>query len=178
MTIATRLDASSGFSLIEALIGLGILTVGAVGMASLFIYGAQSVVSSPSELTATQKAQEAVEDVFSARDSRRITWSQLRNAGEGGIFLDGDQPLTTAGADGIVNTADDGDVERVVLPGPDQILDTGDDRVETLSQFKRRIAITDVDGRTDLRLVTVTITYPAGTATRTHTLTTYISAYS
>lgn len=173
-----QIDSSSGFSLIEAMIGTGILVVGALGMASIFVQGMKMVVSSPAEVTAAQKAQEAIEDVFSARDSRVATWAELHNVSQGGIFLSGDQSMTTPGADGIVNTADDGPVEQVVMPGPDQAIGTEDDRVETLSQFKRRIEVSDIDGRDDLRVVTVTITYPVGTTTRTYALTTYISAYS
>ena len=172
------ISGDGGFSLVEAMIGTGILMVGAVGMASLFVQGMQTMVSSPAEVTASQKAQEAIEDVFSARDSRIVTWAQLRNAADGGIFLNGDQPMKTAGEDGIVNTADDDEIEDVILPGPDQEIGTEDDRVETLSQYKRRIEIADIEGRDDLRILTVTITYPVGTVTRTRAITTYISAYS
>jgi hypothetical protein len=171
-------DSQSGFSLIEAVIGVGVLTVGAIGMASLFIYGMQMVASSPNELTATQKAQEAIEGVFSARDSRKITWAQLRNASDGGVFLDGERMMKTAGEDGVVNTPDDGPIESVVLPGRDQTIGTADDRTETLSHMKRQIRIEDVPGSPDLRIVTVTITYSIGTTQRTRTLTTYISAYA
>jgi prepilin-type N-terminal cleavage/methylation domain-containing protein len=166
----------SGFSLVETMVAMCILTVGAVGMASVFMYGVQSTISSPNELVAAQKAQEAVEGVFSARDSHAITWAQLRNASKGGVFLDNDRDMKVAGADGVVNTADDGAIESVQLPGPDQMLGTADDKTQTLAEFKRKITITDLT--LDLRSVTVTITYPAGSMRRTHTLTTYISAYA
>jgi prepilin-type N-terminal cleavage/methylation domain-containing protein len=166
----------SGFSLIETMVAMCVLTIGAVGMASVFMYGMQSTISSPNEVVAAQKAQEAVEGVFSARDSHSITWAQLRNASKGGIFLDGERDVKIAGADGVVNTSDDGPVESVVLPGPDQTIGTGDDKTETLATFKRQIVITDINAV--LRSVTVTIKYPAGSMVRTHTLTTYISAFA
>lgn len=172
----THINSERGVSLIEAMIAMLVLTVGAIGMASVFLYGMQSAASSPNELVATQKASEAMESVFAARDSHTLTWAQLRNAADGGIFLGGAKQLKLAGADGILNTADDGAVESVVFPGPDQLLGTADDKTETLSAFTREITITTISA--DLRSVLVTITYPAGTTTRTYTLTAYMSAFS
>jgi hypothetical protein len=48
--------------------------------------------------------------------------------------------------------------------------------METLDGFTREIAIIDLHD--DLRSVTVTVTYRAGTTVRTYSLTTYISNYS
>jgi len=153
-----------------------VLTVGAMGMAAVFLNGMQNAISSPSDLVATQKAAEAVESVFGARDAHTLTWAQLRNNADGGVFLPGARPLKVAGADGIVNTADDGAVESVDLPGPDQMLGTPDDKTESLSGYTRQIAISDLSQ--DLRSITVTITYKAGSITQTYTLTAYISSYA
>ena len=76
--------------------------------------------------------------MFAARDSHKLTWAQIRNVqgasgSDNGVFLDGPQPLRTAGADGVVNTADDGPVETMTYPGPDQRIGTADDTVVTLS---------------------------------------------
>ena len=174
----THIRSESGFSLIETMIAMPVLTVGAIGMASVFLYGMQNAMSSPNELTATQKAAEAIESVFSARDSHTITRAQLRNVSFGGVFLNSQHNVTLPGADGIVDTADDGSVESVTFPGPDQLLGTGDDTTQTLTNWKREIKITDITGDLDLRMVTVTITYPAGSVTRTYSLTVYISSYA
>jgi hypothetical protein len=174
--VRNRIGSGRGVSLIETMIAMLVLIVGAIGMASVFLYGMQSAASSPSELVATQKASEAMESVFAARDSHTLTWAQLQNAADGGIFLDGATSMTLAGADGILNTADDGAVESVLLPGPDQLLGTGDDRTDTLTTFTREITIATLSAA--LRSVTVTITYPAGTTIRTYTLTAYMSAFS
>src|SRR5215813_15591780 len=96
-------NKQAGFSLLETLFAICILSAGALGMASVFTQGMQRTTSSPNELTATQKAAEAIESVFSARDSHSITWSQITNKSHGGIFKNGPQPLSVAGADGIVN---------------------------------------------------------------------------
>jgi type II secretory pathway pseudopilin PulG len=175
----TRVDSARGITLIETMIAMLVLTVGAIGMASLFMYGMQSATSSPNELVATQKAAEAIESVFSARDSHTLTWAQLSNVSAGGIFLDGATPMTTAGLDGVLNTADDGPVESTELPGPDQTLGTEDDTTQTLIGFTREIVISELDPvNPDLRDVTVNIIYQAGTTTRTYSLSALISRFA
>jgi prepilin-type N-terminal cleavage/methylation domain-containing protein len=150
----------SGFSLVETLIAMGILTVGALGMAAVFAQGLKSTATSPNELLATQKAAEAIESVFSARDSKTLTWSQVRNLSDGGVFVGSATALNTAGADGILNTGDGGEALES----------------ESLARFTRRIKISDVSA--DLRSITVTIQYPAGQAMRTYVLTSYISRFA
>jgi type II secretory pathway pseudopilin PulG len=176
----TQVQSETGISLIETMIAMLVLTVGAVGMAATFLQGMRATSSSPQTLVATQKAAEAIESVFSARDSHTIKWDELRNADQG-IFLKNPQKMLVAGDDGILGTADDGKtaegtgvLESVVLPGPDDELGTADDKKESLYGFTREIRITDVTD--DLRLITVVITYPAGGAKQTYTLTAYISA--
>ena len=173
----TPIRSESGISLIETMVAMLVLMIGAIGLASTFLYGMQSASSSPYELIATQKATEAIESVFSARDSHTLTWAQLRNVASGGIFLNGARNMTVAGADGVVDTSDDGAIESVALPGPDQLLGTGDDKMQTLYNFKRQILITDEAGD-NLRKVTVIITYPAGSVTRTYSLTVFMSSFA
>jgi hypothetical protein len=171
-----RYRSEAGLSLVETMMAIGVLTVGALGMAGVFVVGAQKTVSSPNELIATQKATEAIESVFSARDSHILTWPQLRNVVDNGIFLNGPQPLNVDGPDGVLNTADDGALEAAVLPGPDQMRGTADDVRQTLGGFTREIRIVDLSD--DLRSVTVTITHRAGTSLSSYTLTAYISTWA
>jgi len=172
----TSLRSQSGFSLLETVFAIGVLSVGALGMAGVFTQGMQRTMSSPGELVATQKAAEAVESAFSARDSHLLAWSQLRNESAGGIFVNGPQALRTPGPDGVVNTHDDGAVESVDLPGPDQRLGTADDVTKALDGFTRDIRITDLSD--DLRSITVTVTYKAGPQTRSYSITAYISTWA
>jgi type II secretory pathway pseudopilin PulG len=167
--------SESGFSLVETVVSIGVLTVGALGLAGVFTVGMQKTMSSPNELLATNKAAGAIESVFSARDSN-TPWAQMRNVDGGGIFLNGPQPLKTDGADGVMNTADDGVVESFVLPGRDQLLGTPDDITKTLDGFTREIRIVDLSD--DLRAVTVTITYKAGPDIKSYALTAYISTFA
>src|SRR5476649_1295155 len=128
----------AGFSLVETIVALGVLTVGVLGAASVLTSGMQNLSSSPADVVVTQKAAQAVEAVFAARDSHRLTWAQIRNvngaASDGGVFLDGPQPLKLAGPDGLVNTADDTTIETITLPGKDQLLNTTDDLIIPLTQ--------------------------------------------
>jgi hypothetical protein len=126
--------------------------------------------------------------VHTARDTRTIVWCQIYNVSSvrtgdctdqpAGVFLDGEQPIADPGADGLVNTADDGAISK--LPGPDGVAGTSDDI--TLSNFTRTIVITNVlEGTTpnaNLKQIVVTIRYSVGPIRRTYTLTTYVSAIS
>jgi hypothetical protein len=190
--VTVRLSSSKGFSLVETVIALGVLVTGVLGAAAVLATGMQNLSSSPTDVIMTQKAAEAMEAVFSARQSGKLTWAQINNVTNGGVFLDGAQALNLSGADGLVNTADDTvavntticpevcwGVETVRLPGKDQQLNTGDDQVITLSGYTRQILIQDVPGENaQLRSIVVTITCKSGPSLRTYKLTTYISAYS
>lgn len=179
-----RSRSEQGFSLVEVMMALGVLTTGVLGAAAVMASGMQHLSSSPNEVIATQKATQAVEAVFAARDSHKLTWSQIRNVSgtgtDNGVFLDGPQSLKLSGNDGLVNTADDPNViETIPMPGPDKIFSTADDSNVSLSGFTREISIRDVSGEGgQLRSVTVTIVYRSGTSMRTYKLSTYISAYS
>ncbi len=176
-----RVSSSKGFSLAETVIALGVLTTGILGAAAVLASGMQNLSSSPMDVVTTQKASEAMEAVFSARQSGKLTWTQINNVSNGGVFLDGAQPLNKAGLDGLVNTADDAaaGIETVTLPGADHNLNTADDQITSLTAFTRQIQIQDVaNENAQLRSIVVTIRYRNGPTTRTYTLTTYISSYS
>lgn len=180
-----------GFSFIELIVALSILMVGLLGLAQVFYFGMAIVGTSSSQLIAREKAREAIESVHTARDTRVITWAQIRNtaspdcapwpnttASGGGTFLNGEQNMLAAGPDGLVYTADDAGQE--MLPGPDNTLGTGDD--VPLAGFTREVAICDIDGNPNLRQIAVTIRYngsaAVGNLRRTYTLITYISSFS
>jgi Tfp pilus assembly protein PilE len=168
--------SAAGFSLIETMISILILTVGVLGLSQAFISGVQKSSSAPYEVLATQKAAEAVESVFAARDSHTITWAQMKNTAQGGVFFSTATGMTTSGTDGILNTADDGPVESFVYPGPDGLVGTPDDKTLTLTDFTRRIQIVELSGF--LREITVTVTYPANGQTKTYSVTALISQYA
>lgn len=181
-------DAASspeaGFTLVETLIAMGILATGLLSLAGVFASGMSNLAGSSATLLMREKAREAVESVHTARDTRVIAWDQISNVAAGGVFLNGAQPLRLAGADGLVNTADDAlePLETSLLTGPDNLLGTVDDVEIPLSQYTRQVAITPLvtGGVTNptLRQLQVTLTYTVGGASRSYTLTTYISSIS
>ncbi len=166
----------SGFSLIETMVAVTLLAVGLLTVDGALTAALSKVLTAPTDLVARQKAIEAIESVYAARDSRTLTWAQIRNESNGGVFRDEAQPIRAAGADGLVNTADDGDVEVAIEPGPDGLLGTADDVSMPLSNYTRQVLISDVSF--SLRRITVTVTVTNSKGTRTYTITTLISSYA
>jgi prepilin-type N-terminal cleavage/methylation domain-containing protein len=181
--LKTTARRDAGFTLIEALIAMVILTVGMLGLAQAFYVGMRHMSTSSANLIAREKAREAVESVHTARDTRIITWAQIRNVGAGGgaggVFLVGAQILYNAGGDGLVNTADDqaAGLETQRDPGVNGVLGDADDVLIPLTAFRRQIEIRDMPNL-DVRELIVTITYTVGPQQRTYRLRTFISAFS
>ncbi|HWI17417.1 MAG TPA: prepilin-type N-terminal cleavage/methylation domain-containing protein [Vicinamibacterales bacterium] len=178
----TPVKDERGFSLTESLIALGVLSTGMLAIAAGFLQGTMQLTGSELDIVAREKAAEAVESVFTARDTRTVQWVEIRNADPdegtgGGVFLDGPQPLRRPGSDGLVNTADDPEeLESITRPGPDGMLGTEDDVVEALGQFTREVIIRDVN--TTLRELQVVISYNVGGVVRRYEIRTLISSYA
>jgi hypothetical protein len=183
---ACPVRGDAGTSLVETLVAMMILTVALLALARVFVLGMGHMATSSADVVAREKAREAIESVSAARDTRVITWAQIRNfagGGGGGVFLDGPQALRGipgSEGDGLVNTADDGGLplESIVAPGADGILGTADDVRIPLNGFTREIEIRDIAGSPALRQLRVIIRYRVGDQTRTYTLTTFVSAFS
>jgi len=171
----------AGVTLLEVAVAILVLTIGVTAVAAVFVRGLGLMGSSQDSFIAKEKAEEAVESVFAGRDDQNVTWTQILNVQgasgtDGGIFLDGPQPIKDPGPDGLVNTADDGALEYIVLPGPDGVYGTADDVQVPLTKFQREIKIRPIAGNLNLRTLTVTITYTA-TGTVIYQIQTYISAF-
>jgi type II secretory pathway pseudopilin PulG len=166
----------TGFSLVETLIATVILSGALLALASGISQGMLVMSTSHYHQIAKEKASEALESVNTSRDTHIIAWAQIRNVSEGGIFLNGPQPLRAHGPDGLVNTADDGAAENEVLPGPDGNLGNGDDVVNSLDAFRRQIVITDI--APNLRQIQVIVTYQIGHLTRQYAVISYISSFA
>ena len=176
----------SGFTLLEAMIAIVILSFGILSLAAVYAQGIQVAGMTQLDYIAEKKAEEAVETIFAARDSKVLAWTNIRNVtGAGGandgVFLVGPQPLLAAGPDGLYGTADDDPTNPdtvIVGPGPDKILGTADDVVMPLTNMTRTIVIADVPNEPALRQVTITMNYTAGRMYRQYTLVSYISQFS
>lgn len=176
-----RIRRDGGFTLIETMVAMSILTIGLLGLAQAFYLGMTHLSTSSANLIAREKAREAVESVHTARDTGTIAWDQIRNEANDGVFLDDAQTLRGPGADGLVNTADDADApeESQTEPGPDGAFGTDDDVVKPLAGFTRLVEIRELDPvNADLRELVVTIAYNVGPQRRTYVLRTFISAFS
>jgi prepilin-type N-terminal cleavage/methylation domain-containing protein len=167
---------NAGFSLVETMVSMLVLSVGVLGLSQAFVAGVQKALSSPYEVLATQKAAEAIESVFAARDSHTITWALMKNVADGGVFLGAATPMKVAGTDGVLNTADDGAIESYTFPGPDGYVGTPDDKTLTLAGFTRQIQIVELTPF--LRHITVSVTYPVNGQTKTYQVTALISQYA
>lgn len=181
-TASTR-PTSAGFTLIEAMIALVILAFGTLGLAAMMTDGIAYMNMSQADFLAQQKAEEAVESIFYARDSKIYSWAQLQNVGSGaGVFLVAPEVLCDPGPDGVVDTADDiaANVDVIYAPGTNGILtDPVNSKKMALSSYTRTIQIANVPGLDpNIRKITVTVRYTAGRFNRTYTLTSYISRFS
>jgi prepilin-type N-terminal cleavage/methylation domain-containing protein len=190
----TRASAAihDGFSLLEVMVAMSILMVGLLGLARVFYVGLSLVGTSSPSLVAREKAREAIESVHTARDTRTITWAQIRNVNApatcgagttgvgGGRFLNNAQNMRAPGVDGLVNTNDDAAAVLEASPGPDNIMGNTDDI--PLLGFTREIQICDINGNNDLRQIIVTIRFngtgAVGNQRREYRLTTFISRFS
>jgi prepilin-type N-terminal cleavage/methylation domain-containing protein len=186
-----------GFTLVECMISVAILTIGSVGLLGVFGLAVRASQTSQQDMLARQLASEAMESIYTARNTAAISWAQIQNVSNGGIFIDGLQQVKCSGADGILDTADDtscltalgatcpnGGVECLTEPGPDGILGTADDIILSLNNYQRQILVAtllDTSGNPiqTLRQVTVTISYgvPNSAVPKTYVLTEYVSAY-
>ena len=177
--------SSAGFTLIEATISMLILAIGVMGLAAMMTNGLAFMGMSEYDYLAQQKAEEAVESVFYARDSQLYTWNQIQNVSNGGIFLNPPEVLCDPGPDGIIDTADDNtaDIDSIYLPNSSGNLNPLLDATkQPLSTFTRTIAIANVVeagiNPPVLRQITVTINYTVGRFQRTYVLTSYICEWS
>jgi prepilin-type N-terminal cleavage/methylation domain-containing protein len=195
MQRTSRSSAQRGFTLIETMIAIAVMTIGILSLVAAFAAAVTATQNSQQNLIAREKALQALESVYTARNTQQLTFAQIANISNGGIFTDGPTQLLCAGPDGLVNTSDDVNCpasgpcaagpECVVLPGPDGILGTGDDVAMSLAYFTRTIQIKTVlepDGVTpnpNLKQIVVTITYTTGTgaAPQVYTIDSLISAF-
>ncbi len=183
-TLRRRLNwQQQGFTLLEVLISMFVLTVGLVSMLGVFATAMAATQTAQQDMIAKQLAQQAMETIYTARETANITWDQIQNvggAGSPGIFRTGLQSIKQVGTDGIMDTINDGasSPQTMTLPGPDGIVGTSDDVTMGLSNYQRSIAIANTPSA-DLRSVTITVQYttPRSRFPKTYVLSGFISQY-
>jgi prepilin-type N-terminal cleavage/methylation domain-containing protein len=194
MNLIQKPRVEAGFTLMETMIAIVVLAVGVLGLAAMLADSLTYMNTSQVDYIAQQKAVEAVESVFTARDIGQATWSSICNVSStvcaNGVFLNGAQTLCDPGPDGILGTSDDYSgstcavaADAILQPTSAGVLNvtslTNANRVPLSNyRFLRTITITNVANVTNLRQIQVTISYRAGKFQRSYTLTTNISNFS
>jgi len=196
---AIRRSNQSGFSLIEVLISMVILTVGLLAVLATLGVTMSANQTSQEDMIARQLASEAMESIFNARNTSQLGFASINNttATPPGLFLPNAQPVMCAGPDGILDTADDAPcltasgavcpnagVECLTEPCADGIMGTADDVIVSLNNYTRTIAITPLNDSSGnviptLVQVTITINYTVGNIghIKSYVLDEYISQY-
>jgi prepilin-type N-terminal cleavage/methylation domain-containing protein len=193
MNVRMRRRNQAGFTLIETMIATLVLSIGLLGLAGILAQGLAYMDVSQYEYIAQQKASEAIESIFTARDQGQLTWSTICNASSsvctGGIFLTGALPLCDPNTDGILGTQDDyvsgacpdaAHTDSVLLPNATTGTFATPARIPlTNFGFTRTITISAVTGVSNLRTIQVTIAYRVGRwPSMSYTLTSAISNFS
>jgi type IV pilus modification protein PilV len=202
-SLRSRRHAASGFSLLEVMISMTILTVGLVSLLGVFGLAMAATQTSQQDMIAKQLANEALESIVTARNTSQIGWDDIQNAGATtcesgaascGIFSVGAQPLYQANTTGtgacapylgILGTTCDVSqpVQFLTEPGPDGIYGTADDITVPLTGYQRTILISPVTDSTgvvsgSLRGVNVTVQYSTSSnLAKSYTLSSLISKY-
>ena len=158
-----RKRGRAGFSLLEVLIAMAVLSIGLLALLGLFTVAVGAMQHAQEDLIAKQKAREVLEGIYTARNDSSISFDQIQNVSNGGIFEDDFQDMQTAGPDGVVGTGDDGAIETI--------------DGTPLTNFKRKIEIVSVPGSADLRQVTVTIRCITATRPRDYSVSGYVSRF-
>jgi type II secretory pathway pseudopilin PulG len=182
-----RMVQQRGFTMIEALISIMVLSFGVLSLAAVYAQGIYYASLTQYDYIAEKKAEQAVEAIFTARDNNTLAWAQIQNTGSGGVFLPGPQPMLQPGLDGLVGTAADaGSPNEFIVIGPNSAgqIGTATDRQVDLNPWMTRtidiVPVLDTAGNNEpnLRQITVTIAYHVGSMQRTHTLISYISSFA
>lgn len=177
-----RRNPATGFTLIETMIAMAILSFGILSLAAVYCQGLKISNVNQIQFIAQQKAQQALESIYTARNTGYLSWAQIANVSQAGVFLDNPQPLYAPGPDGIVGTADDDATKPDGIttgPGPDHMLGTADDLITQLNPWMTRtITIAPVTNFPNLKQIVITINYTYEGRAYQFTLQSLISSYS
>lgn len=182
MKPGTTKGKKNGFTLLECIVAMAVLSFGILSLVSVFTQGLKNAASSQIQFIAQQKAREAMETIFTARDTKLLTWAQINNVSQGGVFTDGAQPMCDPGPDGLFGTSDDncGLPDTIVIgPGGDKMFGTADDQTIPLNPWMTRsITFTPDPNIPNLYHITVTIRWTYEGQSGSIAVNSFISNYS
>lgn len=164
-----------GFSLIEMMIATVVTSVGLIAMIGLFARSLAIMQYAQEGIIAKQKAREALEGVYAARDDSSLSFTQIDNFANGGIFKDGFVQMMLNTNTGISGTTSDSTTpDSVVLDG----------QTIPLVNYRRQILFSPLPavggGGNDPNIKQVAVTvrvYSPGGRTRDYTVTGYVSKF-
>jgi hypothetical protein len=157
-------SSESGFSFIDVMIAMTILLVGLLSLTGALAAALVRVRESESQFRSKMFTLSIVEAAFTARDIPVTTTAgtaggsaffqnQVKNVADGGIFVDGRNPVYE-------------------LPGPDGVYGTADDDGPVVNGVEREIIISDIPDPSrpsdpiSLKQISVTVFYKVGSAQR------------
>lgn len=160
-------NGEAGFTMIEAVVAIFILTTAMIGTAAAITFALEFGAISKNVSNAKLVIVSSIEEIESLRNSRRLDYKQIANAGSVDNtdvdnpftgYVTGFQPVSLSpGEDGVNGTADD-----LIGPGPDSVFGTGDDAADSDLErigYTRQIEITTLSGQTDIKRIKITVRY-------------------
>lgn len=137
----------AGFSMLEAVVAISVLTVGLLGVAAAIAYSTATTGRTRDITQAKQIILSTLEQVSILRDSERLAFAQIGNGPSGnfGGFVSTFQQVSNdPGPDGIHGTADD----------------VAQDSDPTNDSFERAVAVSELNP--NLKKIEVTVKYRTG----------------
>lgn len=163
-TVKSNLDSQAGFTMMETMISIIILTVGLLALAAAISY-AVTIGSVSRNITESKTVIISTLDQIDAlAKTKRLSFSQIANVGSVENPVAPAIPfsgfLNPRGGDNAYGTADDTFQAIYLEPGADGIYGTADDSGTVRAGFTRNIFIEQLDGNPYLKKITVTVRYP------------------
>ncbi len=150
--IKTPRNGEEGFTMIEAVVAIFILTIGLIGTAAALTFALEFGAISKNVTKGKLVIVSTIEEIESLRNSRRLEYRQIENVGSvdntgatnnfTGFSTGFQQVSLDPGPDGVNGTGDD-----LTDPGPDGTFGTGDDFTNPAlvrSGYLRQIEITNI----------------------------------
>lgn len=155
----------NGFTLIEAVIAIFIVSIALIGTAAAITFALQFTTLSRNVSKAKSVIVDSIEEIESLRNSQRLDFKQIENVGNvdntgtpsvfGGFSVGFKDVSTNPGPDGVIGTDDD-----LNSPGVDGTYGTADDFEDTnwiRVGYRRQITITNLSDT--LKKVEVKVQY-------------------
>jgi Tfp pilus assembly protein PilV len=184
-------NSEKGFSYIDVMIAIVILTVGILAMASALTTSLIRSYESEKRVVAKQLALSTVESIISAKEIKRADviegWDSIRNIQTNsqpinGIFMTGWRPVREEnGWDGVAGTIDD----ACDAPGSCAVANRTTNSSPVIKGVERQIVITDVEdperpsppNEISRRRIDVTVRFSVNQAVRQETVSTILAKY-